>query len=453
MIQHEIPPVKVGEVATQFPRKLAPIFQPQRYKVARGGRGGAKSWGFSGALVLMTDAPEQFYWGRELGRKKLRVLCGREIQKSIAESVHQVIAQRIQAQGMGDHWRINNNNIVHRHNGSEFIFAGLRDQDAAKIKSVEDIDICWLEEAHTIRKESWKTLTPTIRKKGSEIWVSYNPELETDETHVRFTGDMIPTDTVIIEINWRDNPWFKGTALEQERLDCLKNNPDEYDHIWEGQPLIVLPGAIYAKEVMRMMANGQVGRVPYDPLLPVHTVQDIGWNDTTFILFVQKLRAEIRVIGCYEESGTKVSEDIAAMRSLPWVYAKHWLPHDAFAATKAAGGISVAKQYLRLRMQIGRVPGPQHASVENGIKQVRAIFPRLYIDEHNAGRVVECLKRYRRGIPTTTGEPGDPVHDEYSHGADAVRYLSLVEHRMHNDDQAPAPRVAQHVPADPGAGY
>jgi phage terminase large subunit len=149
----------------QFPAKLQFLFHPQRYKVLYGGRGGAKSWGIARALLIQGT------------QRPLRILCARETQRSIGDSVHKLLSDQIEALGLGAFYAVQKSTILGA-NGTEFIFAGIR-QNVSNIKSYEACDICWVEEAQTVSKSSWDVLIPTIRKTDSEIWVSFNPDLET----------------------------------------------------------------------------------------------------------------------------------------------------------------------------------------------------------------------------------------------------------------------------------
>ena len=230
----------------EFPEKLECLFQPARYKVLYGGRGGAKSWGIARALLIMG------------AQRPLRIACGREIQKSIADSVHHLLKGQIEALGLSSHYRIFET-YIEGANGTLFTFHGLK-TNVVSLKSIEGIDIFWVEEAQTVSKTSWDTLIPTIRKEGSEIWISFNPELETDETYRRFVLSP-PTGAVVQKINYRDNPWFSG-VLEQERLDTLARSLDDHAHIWEGETKKVLEGAIFAHELRAAYSDNRVMRVP-----------------------------------------------------------------------------------------------------------------------------------------------------------------------------------------------
>src|SRR6185437_8216085 len=180
------------QIEANFPEKLSYLFKPKRYKVAYGGRGGAKSWGFARALLILG------------AQKPLRILCARETQKSIQDSVHKLLSDQVKALGLEEFYQVQKAAIIGA-NGTEFAFAGIR-QNVGNMKSFEGCDICWVEEAQNVSKHSWSVLIPTIRKEGSEIWVSFNPELETDETYQRFVIRPYPG-CEPVKINWSDNPW------------------------------------------------------------------------------------------------------------------------------------------------------------------------------------------------------------------------------------------------------
>lgn len=203
----------------EFPEKLAFLFQPARYKVAYGGRGGAKSWGFARALLV------------QAAQRKRRVLCAREFQVSIRDSVHRLLSEQITALGLDALYRVGSETIEGT-NGSEFIFAGIR-SNVSRIRSMEGIDICWVEEAEKISEHSWTVLIPTIRKAGSEIWITFNPQDEKDPTYQRFVVKPPPS-AVVMPIGWKDNPWFPD-ELEKEREYLYRVDPEAAEHVWGGQ--------------------------------------------------------------------------------------------------------------------------------------------------------------------------------------------------------------------------
>ncbi|OZI20513.1 terminase [Bordetella genomosp. 9] len=399
----------------EFPEKLQCLFRPARFKVAHGGRGSAKSWSFARALLALG------------AQRKLRILCTREVQKSIKDSVHKLLSDQVDGIGLGWFYEVLATEIRGA-NGTEFIFTGLSDQTAESIKSYEGVDIVWVEEAKNVSKRSWSILIPTIRKDGSEIWVSFNPELETDETYSRFVLNP-PDNAVVVQINFSDNPWFPQ-VLEQERLDCLKRDPKGYAQIWEGKCLPAVAGAIYYDEIQAAQDSGRIASVPYDPLLKVHVVLDLGWNDAMFVSLVQKVRSEIRVITSLEDSHKTLDWWSAELRKLNMNWGTMLLPHDGehkdFKTAKSAKEIMEALGWA--------VKITPNLRVEEGIKLTRMAFPQMVFDKVKADRIVQCAKRYRRSINQQTNEPGAPLHDEWSHGADNLRYIAINADQMTNED-------------------
>lgn len=403
----------------EFPDKLRGLFEPHRYKVYYGGRGGAKSWGVARYLLIA---------GAE---KPLRILCTREVQKSIKDSVHKLLSDQIQALGLGPFFEVQQT-VIKGQNGTEFLFAGLSDQTAESIKSYEGIDKVWAEEAQAISKRSWDILIPTIRKPGSEIIVTLNPELDTDETYVRFIENP-PPDAVVEKVNYSDNKWFPD-VLEQERQHAKATMPKaDYENIWEGVCRPAVTGAIYADEIAKAQEQGRIGLFPYDPALKVHPIFDLGWNDKMSIILAQRHLSSLRVVKYIEDSHKTLDWYSAELKKLNLNWGKVWLPHDGAHGDYKTG--KSAEQIMReLGWQVGITP---QAGVEPGIKLARMAFPQVYINKPECERLIQCLKRYKRGIPATTGEPGAPVHDEWSHGADAFRYLAVVAPSLVNEEMAP----------------
>jgi len=220
----------MGAINLEFAPKFKPLFQPKRYKVFHGGRGGAKSWEIARALILISSS------------RRVRVLCAREVQNTIRDSVHKLLRDQIESLGLLPWFTITENSI-RSSIGSEFIFKGLR-YDVQGVKSTEGVDICWVEEAQTVSANSWDVLIPTIRKEGSEIWISFNPLEETDPTYQRFVIDP-PDNAVVVEVNYDDNPWFPD-VLRQEMEYCKRVDYDAYLHIWRGKPRKISEAVIFS---------------------------------------------------------------------------------------------------------------------------------------------------------------------------------------------------------------
>ena len=400
------------EINAEFPAKLSFLDEPFRYKVAYGGRGSGKSWGFARALLALAI------------KNKLRILCAREVQRSIKQSVHQLLNDQIQSMGFGQYYEVLENEI-RCVNGSQINFTGLANNTVESIKSYEGVDIVWVEEAQTVSKKSWDILIPTIRKPGSEIWVSFNPDLDSDDTYRRFVIDT-PDNAKVVKVNWSDNPWFPD-VLNAERLHS-KSTSDDYENIWEGECKTAVDGAIYANEIRDAQENGRITNVPYDPELKVHIVMDLGWNDSMSIILVQKGVSELRVIKYIEDDHRTLDSYSAELKNLPYNWGQMYLPHDG-QTKDFKYGTSAEEIMRRHGWDVRIVP---RLDVESGIKLARINFHRCYFDK-STERLIECLKHYRRSINATTNEPGAPLHDEYSHGADAFRYLCVSADKFSNE--------------------
>ena len=392
----------------QFPIKLQPLFKKARYKICYGGRGGAKSWGIARALLIMA------------ARKPLRILCAREFQASIKDSVHKLLCDQIEALGLLPFYEITQT-AIRGLNGSEFAFIGLKN-NPTNIKSFEGVDICWVEEGQTVSRLSWNILIPTIRKTGSEIWVSFNPDLETDETYQRFVVKP-PRDAVIIKINWSDNPWFPET-LKLEKDALKERDPQAYNVVWEGMCRRTVDGAIFANEMQRAEADDRITKVPYDPTKPVHAVCDLGWSDATAWWFVQFIGMETRLIRYFEGSQRTMTSYLAQLQTFGYVYDTIWLPHDAENKTLAANGRSIEEIVRGAGFKTSIMP---RVPVVDSINAARTIFPNIWFDRENCADGLNCLRHYRYEVDPDTGMfSKNPLHDQYSHGADAFRYIALM---------------------------
>jgi phage terminase large subunit len=449
----------------QFPEALKILFRAMRYKVARGGRGSGKSWGFARALLILG------------ARYKLRILCAREVQESIKQSVHKLLKDQIKVLGLSSRYQVLATEI-RGINGTEFAFCGLSGLTVDSVKSYEGYDICWVEEAQTISSNSWEILIPTIRKgdddavptltiddikDNSEIWISFNPDMETDPTYEKFITNP-PDDILSVIMNWRDNPWF-NEIMNKERLHCKATTPDDYENIWEGKCRPAVKGAIYFKEVKAAQDEGRICNIPYDPMLKVHVVLDLGWGDSLTASLVQKHLSEIRIIKYLEWHQTRLDVMSAELRNLNLNWGLMWLPpSDGFNRTLTANGKSaydimknlgwdLAVRHTKKRTDIEVV----ELGIEDGIRNVRLKFSQIYFDKKWAAakpnplppegqtvltnRLLECLKRYRRKVNKETGVAGSPVHDEHTHGGDNLRYICANADKMTNEETKPKPKV------------
>lgn len=397
----------------RFPKKARVLFEPHRYTVLYGGRGSGKSQSTARALLLMAT------------QRPMRVLCCREIQRSIRDSVHRLLADVIDELGLGECFRVMETQVVGL-NGSLFLYSGLSTQTIDSIKSMEGVDVCWVEEAQTITERSWQLLIPTIRKPGSRFILTMNPQLESDPTSQRFLRRP-PKGCVTVAMNYTDNPWFPK-ELEDERLHHLETQPDTYPHVWEGEHLPAVEGAIWFREMQAMERDGRIRNVPHDPLLPVHTVWDLGHADATAIIMAQVLGSEIRVIDYLEDNNRALSDYVAELAEKPYRWGDDFIPHDGWHTTMQTGR-SVADLLQSLGRRPDRVP---QQTVEAGIKVARETFPRAFIDAGRCDQLVDRLKRYRWDVPANGSDARRPMHDGASHAGDCWRYLCLSAPLMNN---------------------
>jgi len=398
----------MSEANAQFPVKMASLFDKARYKIYFGGRGAGKSHSAAKALLILG------------AKNSIRVLCAREYQTSIKDSVHKLLCDQIVLMGMEGFYEITQNSIRGR-NGSEFAFVGLKN-NVANVKSYEGIDICWVEEAQTVSRMSWNTLIPTIRKESSEIWVTFNPELETDETYQRFVVKP-PDGAVVQKINWNDNPWFPETlALEK---DALKSrDPSAYQTVWEGLCRQTVDGAIFANEMQLAELDERITKVNYDPTKPVHAIFDLGWADSTAIWFLQFIGMETRLIRYHEDNQKTISHYLALMQTYGYMYDTLWLPHDAQNKTLASNGKSI-EEIVRNAGHKTRII--ERTPIVDSINAARTIFRNCWFDRENCYDGLQCLRHYRYEVDPETGQfSRNPLHDQYSHGADAFRYIGLM---------------------------
>ena len=411
-------PLDAMQINCTIPEKLGFLFEPHRYKVCYGGRDGAKSTSIAKALLVQ---------GVE---KPLRIGCFREVQKSIKDSVHKLLADQIAEMNLGHFYEVLQTEIRGA-NGTEILFAGLSSQTRDNIKSFERIDRAWVEEAQSVSKRSWDILIPTIRAPGSEIIVSFNPDMDTDDTFRRFVTSP-PPDAIVVKINYTDNPW-RSKVLDAEREQMRVNAPEDFAHIYLGECRPAVEGAIYYNEVAELKNSGRLANVPYDPMLKVHVVCDLGFNDYMSLLLVQRLSSEIRIIRYIEDRQRDIPSYSQELNELKYNWGKVWLPHDARAKTLAASsnplGATAQDQFDKLGWRTEIV---DNISIEQGIRKSREIFPRVAVDKTHASDLISRLGRYRRRV-SASGQASTPLHDDESHGADGFRYLALIADQLDND--------------------
>ena len=395
------------KIDLKLTKEFTPFLEPNRYKVVFGGRGSGKSFSIAQLLVLRAF------------KEPTRILCAREIQRSISDSVLQLLSDTIQRLKLTDFFDVQKSQIIGK-NGSRFLFLGLSN-NITKVKSYEGLDICWVEEAESVSYTSWETLIPTVRKKGSEIWVSFNPNDEMDDTYQRFVVNP-PPKAYVKKVNYNQNPWFPD-ELEKERVYLKSKNEDLYNHVWEGEVLSNRDGAYFAK----FIPNDQIIDFKVEPNIPVDTYWDLGVSDSTCIWLVQQIGMEIRVVDCYENQGEGLQFYINWLHD--WrakhqaVFGEHYAPHDIQVRELGTG-----KSRLETARKLGihfRVV--RRLTIEDGIHAARAILPKCYFEKTNTKDGLQALRRYRKEFDEKKGiyKP-HPLHDWSSHYADAFRYFAIA---------------------------
>lgn len=395
-----------------------PLFD-RKYKFVsmRGGRGGGKTDTVAMVLILIAYT------------RKVRVLCFREVQNSIRQSVYASLKKLIEKLKLEQFFANSTDNELRGANGSLFMFKGLRDQTVENIKSYSDIDICWGEEARVLTERSLQVLIPTVRNEGARFFFTWNPQLDTDAVFQRYVLNT-REDVKDIEVNYQHNPWFPMT-MDEERVDDQKRLPsDQYEWIWDGKILPARIGSVYFNEYKLMLDQNRVTRVAVDPMLAVHQFWDLGVSDHTAIILAQTYLSEVRVVGYIQNRGKPLSYYDAEVRE--WgrvnnvaIWGTMFLPHDAAART-----VQTAQSTDELMKKFGWTTkiGPR-LPVDIGIRAARMMMPNVYIDKDNCPQLLECLKNYSYQ-EKSDGSLGEPLHDVYSHGADAFRYLALEREKM-----------------------
>jgi len=351
--------------------------------------------------------------------KTMRVICAREIQKSIKDSVHTLLADIIRQHGLTDFYDIQEA-VIRGANGSEFKFRGLK-HNTTDLKSLEGADILWIEEAENVSHGSWEIVIPTIRKEGSEIWVSMNVKNVTDPTYARFISKQDP-DVIAVKISWRDNPFFPD-VLRKEKDRLEREDPEAYRHIWEGEPDTRRSGAVYAKQINKAREDGRITRVPYDPACEVFTAWDLGFGDSTAIFWLQFVGRELRWLECYENSGEQLDHYAKIVKAKGYNYARngHYLPHDG--AHGNIRGDSVSKQLYS--MGLPNIVLTRETDITPGIELLRQTLQFSVFDANGCKDGIHALENYAYEWDEDRGVfKSKPRHDWTSHYADAARYAA-----------------------------
>lgn len=398
----------------QTPRVFLPLLQPARYKGIYGGRGSGKSHFFAELAI------------EECLRAPKRVVCIREVQKSIKQSVKLLLDDKIKSLGLEWHF-ISLESEIRGINGSLITFCGMQDHTAASIKSLEGYDIAWCEEAQAISEKSLRLLRPTIRKEGSELWFSWNPENDTDPIDDLLRGENPLQDAIVVQANWMDNPFFPE-VLRAEMEEDKRRDPDNYAHIWLGEYQRFAGGAIYGREMITAVEDNptRITKVPYNPAFPVIVSWDLGFGDATALWFCQIVGREPRMIDYYEDNMQPLSHYVQYIKSKPYSYEMQVLPHDAGHASLRTGTTLVQQlDDLGLGKQDRDLTVLQPDSVESGIQLVRNLISQSWFDRDKCKTGISALKKYHYEYDADRKIfKNKPYHDWSSNGADSFRYMA-----------------------------
>jgi phage terminase large subunit len=405
-----------------------PLLEPARYKAAYGGRGSGKSHFFA-ELLIEDSLREPGNYG-----EGLRSVCIREVQKDLAQSSKLLIESKLSAFGLteADGFKVFRD-VIETPGDGLMIFKGMNDYTADSVKSLEGFRRAWWEEAQTARKHSLNLLRPTMRAARSELWFGWNPRLKTDPVDVMLRGAEKPTGAVVVQANWKDNPWFTA-ELEQERLDCLRMQPDQYDHIWEGGYISVVDGAYFAKHLTAARAEGRVGKVGPDPLLTTRAFVDIGGTgakaDNFVIWIAQFVGREIRVLDHYEAQGQPIDAHLEWMRSKGYGpgKAQFWLPHDGDTQDKVRD-VSYRSALESAGYAVEVIPNQGKGAASQRIEAVRRLFPVMWFNEATTQPGIDALGWYHEKKDEARGIGLGPEHDWASHSADAFGLMAIVYER------------------------
>ncbi len=395
----------------EVPRKLKPLLYPKRYKGAYGGRGGAKSHFFAEQALVRGYA------------SRTRIVCIREVQDSIRDSVRQLLVDKIAKLGLGAFWNPLESEIRGA-NGSLIIFKGMQSYNAETIKSLEAYDIAWVEEAQTLSQRSLDMLRPTIRKEGSELWFSWNPRYKTDPVDRFFRKDP-PEGAVSVLVNYRDNPWFPE-VLRKDMENDFAADENKADHVWNGA-YGSSEGAILSRWVNEAEREGRINsNVRFDPMgAAVEVSSDLGFRDTASWWYWQRKVGGYALLKYEGDSGLDADDWIPRIQNtlddMGVKLGKIWLPHDAKAKTFQSKHTSVEKFLTYFgAAHVDIVPG---SSKLDQIGAARKVIKRCEFNREACDEGLDGLLAWEfEWNDDNNVFSKNPLHNWASHPGDAFAY-------------------------------
>ncbi len=387
------------------------------FHILYGGRAAGRSYSVGLALLLT---------GMQKPRK---VLCAREFQSSIAESVHSQLASIIRNHGMEHFYRIEKTQIKGI-NGSIFSFTGLA-VNPERIKSFEGYDDCWVEEADSVRRDSWAILTPTIRKPGRRFFICFNPSFESSTTYQLFVKNP-PPNSRLYHATYLENPFLSKELLQEAQRARLEDYT-EYSNIWLGQPRASLTGAIYAKELTNLEQDQLIRKFTINYSHPTYISADIGHRDSTALWFIQRHHSNTFLIThYYENSGEPWQHYLSYISQSPYNIATLILPHDAKSHSISSSS-TIEEQTLSFGLPCEISP---KLSIQDGILLTKQLLRKsIFLNSPPVNSGLELLRSYQYN------KQQKPKHDHTSHAADSLRYAATYLQQQHQ-----TPTTITHTP-------
>lgn len=409
-----------------------PLLQPARYKGAWGGRGSGKSHFFGGLGI-----EDALRWPGEAG-EGLRMVCVREVQKSLKESAKRLIEDKIVDLGLGEKQGFKIfKDVIQLPGDGVITFTGMQDHTADSVKSMEGFHRAWVEEAHSLSQRSLGMLRPTLRWEdqgrglASELWFSWNPERPTDAVDQLLRGSKAPKDSAVVKANWSDNPWLPR-VLDEERREDLENRPERYGHVWEGEYATVLEGAYYAEHLTRASLEGRIGWFAPDPLMKTYAIWDIGSTsrkaDATAIWIVQFINEEVRVLDYYEAVGQDFTAHVNWLQVNGYSDVICILPHDG-AKHDTVTSVTPESFLRKSGFSVETVPNQGRGAAMLRVEAARQMFPNCRFNEEPTKGGREALGWYHERIDEKRQIGLGPDHDWSSHAADAWGLVAIYRER------------------------
>ena len=362
---------------------------------------------------------------RCLAERGMLAVCIREFQRTLAESSKRLLESKIQSLKVGSDFKVWKDRIETPGDGA-IIFQGMQDANAESIKSLEGFQIAWIEEAQTLSSRSLALLRPTIRVEGSELWAGWNPRRKSDAIDDLLRTKQ-PSGSIVVQANWRDNPWFPAVLDDERKLD-LQLYPERYGHIWEGEYATAFEGAYYARHLTEARQQGRICKVAADPLLPIRAFWDIGGSgaraDANAIWIAQFVSQEIRVLDYIEGIGQVLAYYLNALRERGYAKAICHLPHDGVASNNITG--KRYEDHLRdaeFKVEVTKNQGAGAAAMR--IEAVRRLFPKMWFNEATTEAGRDALGYYHERRDETRNAGLGPDHDWSSHAADAFGLMAI----------------------------